>query len=80
MMISPETFYEHNLKGKNIEETRKIIRSLKRRINELKLNIVMERFYPKEIYINPSDGVQLWCTRLYLDTAILYLESLGAKY
>lgn len=80
MMIGPEAFYEYNLKGKNVEETKKIIRSLKRRINELKLSIEKERFYPKEIYISPSDDVQLWCNRLYLDRAILYLESLGTKY
>ena len=80
MMISPETFYENNLKGKTIEETQKTIRSLKRSINKLILSIEKERFYPKDIYVNPSDEVQLWCNRLYLDRAILYLESLGAKY
>lgn len=30
--------------------------------------------------MSPSDEVQLWCNRLYLDRTILYLESLGVKH
>ena len=35
MMISPETFYEENLKGKSAEEILRVIKSLKREINRL---------------------------------------------
>ena len=36
MMISPETFYEENLKGKSAGEILRVIKSLKRETNKLK--------------------------------------------
>ena len=36
MMISPQTFYERELRGKNAEQINKVIVRLKREMNRLK--------------------------------------------
>lgn len=77
MMESPENYYESNLKGKSKTGIMKEIRDLKRTIDELK--DTME--HPDYISaIKPSEDVQLWCTRMYLDRAIQALEEVGGIY
>ena len=78
MMISPETFYELHLKGKNVEETLSIIGSLKRTITRLKNKL--ERPFGDGVFICPSPDVQLSCNRDYLERAKMYLVELGSKY
>lgn len=77
MMISPRTFFEYELKGKSPEQIKTVIRSLKRRISHHKK--VLE--HPDYTHtIDPSEDVQLWCSRDYLEQAILALEASGEAY
>lgn len=77
MMISPEGYYELNLKGKSEAEISKEIRSLKRTIGKLKTTMEHPDYVS---LIEPSEDVQLWCTRMYLDRAIQALEEVGGTY
>ena len=78
MMISPESFYELYLKGKNVEETLSVIGRLKRTITKLKNKL--ERPFGDGVFICPSPDVQLSCNRDYLERAKMYLVELGTKY
>ena len=77
-MISPESFYELYLKGKNVEETLSVIGRLKRTITKLKNKL--ERPFADGVFICPSPDVQLSCNRDYLERAKMYLVELGSKY
>lgn len=77
MMTSPEYFYETFLQGKNEKEIHTVIRRLKREIGRLK-NILAEPDYVCEIC--PSEDVQLWCTREYLEEAKKALAEVGGEY
>lgn len=77
MMISPETYYEENLKGKTAEEILKAIRSLKREITRLK-NIAEYPEYVCEMH--PSESVRISCAQDYLERAKLALKESGVEY
>ena len=77
MMISPETYYEEDLKGKTAEEILKAIRNLKREIARLK-NIAEHPDYVCEMH--PSESVRISCSQDYLERAKLALKESGVEY
>ena len=77
MMISPETYYEENLKGKTAEEILKAIRRLKREITRLK-NIAEHPEYVCEMH--PSESVRISCSQDYLERAKQTLKESGVEY
>lgn len=79
MMISPESYYEMNLKGKTEQEIRSAIRGLKNEIGHLK-NTMEHPDYGREPVMCPSEGTRIWCTRMYLERAKEALRELGASY
>ena len=78
MMISPETYYEMNLKGKFQEEIVKKIRSLKIQIGQLKRSIENTDDMILEVF--PSRLTRLKCSREYLERAIQTYEEAGGVY
>lgn len=79
MMISPETYYEMELKGKTAEQIMRAIRGLKQEMGRLK-NTMEHPEYGSEAVIMPSESTRLWCTRLYLERAKLALAEAGVVY
>ena len=80
MMISPEGFYEMELKGKTPEQIMTVIRGLKREIGRLK-NIVEHPDYgSREWVIHPSEKVQIYMNREYLEYAKQALAEAGGIY
>ena len=79
MMISPEGYYEMNLKGKSEKEVRSAIRGLKNEIGRLK-NIMEHPEYGSKPLIHPTEDVRIWCTRMCLDRAKQALLEMGADY
>ena len=77
MMISPEGFYDEQLKGKTPEEILKVIRSLKREISRLKYEIESPTYTCK---MCPSEETKIWCNYLYLERAKKALAELGVEY
>ena len=77
MMICPETFYEHEIKGKNAEQILRVIAGLKREIARLKRTMEHPDYAPLML---PSEDTRLWCTRLYLERAKQALAEVGAEY
>lgn len=77
MMISPETYYEENLKGKSADEISKEIRKLKRTITKLKRIAEHPDYVCK---MCPSEETQISCNYLYLERAKQALAQLGAEY
>lgn len=78
MMISPEGYYEVNLKGKSQQDILKEIRSLKREINQLKRYMEERSLEPEEMLPNPL--ARLKCNREYLERAIQAYEAAGGQY
>ena len=78
MMISPESYYETNLKGKSQQEILKEIRSLKREINQLKR--YLEEYSPEPEGVSPTRLTRLKCIREYLDRAIQAYAEAGGIY
>lgn len=78
-MISPEAFYELELKGKSAKEIKSVIRSLKVTIGKLKYKLE-ETFRDITEMVNPSEVVQLHWNREYLKGAKEALEEAGEKY
>ncbi len=79
MMISPESYYELNLKGKSQKEIMHEIRSLKREISRLKR--IIETPPPDiEAYESPLPLTRVKCYREYLDRAIRAYEEVGGVY
>ncbi len=76
MMVSPEWYYEENLKGKTAKEIRKGISSLKRRIGHLKKVVANPQEYVEEWGICPDPQVQLEMHILYLQKAEETLKNL----
>ena len=77
MMMSPERFYEHELKGKTAEAIMTVIRRLKREMNRLKNDIE----HSVEISLRRSrKGVQLLFVRQYLERAKEALIAAGGVY
>lgn len=79
MMISPETYYEMNLKGKTAEQIMSAIRGLKNEIGHLK-NVMEHPDYGSEPIMCPSESTRLWCTREYLERAKVALAEAGGIY
>ena len=77
MMICPETYYELYLKDKTADEILKTIRSLKRRITELKRIVENPEYCGM---IKPSENTQIRCNREYLERAKRALEDMGVAY
>ena len=69
MMVSPEWYYEENIKGKSTDQIASIIRSLKRKIKQLETVVANPKDYPQEWMICPAPEVQLEMHRLYLQKA-----------
>ena len=80
MMISPETFYEYNLKGKTAEQIMSVIRNLKREMGRLKNVMENPNYADRGIIIHPAEDVQLYCAREYLLKAKEALEKAGGTY
>ena len=78
MMISPERYYEMNLKGKSQEEIMKKIRSLKIKIGQLKRSIENADDIVCEVF--PGRLTRLKCNRDYLERAIQVYEEAGGEY
>ena len=78
MMISPETYYEMNLKSKSQEEIMKKIRSLKIQIGQLKRSIENTDDMVLEVF--PSRLTRLKCSRDYLERTIRAYEEAGGAY
>ena len=76
-MISPEGYYELSLKGKNADEILNEIKKLKRRITELK-RIAEHPEYKSTM--RPDEGVQIACSREYLERAKQALAELSVEY
>ncbi len=79
MMISPEGFYESELKGKDHEGILRVISRLKREIAALKRTMEHPN-YGTEAIMMPSESTRLWCTRLFLERAKEALAEVGAPY
>ncbi|MEE1526167.1 MAG: hypothetical protein U0K31_00790 [Blautia sp.] len=79
MMISPESYYEMNLKGKTAEQIMSAIRGLKNEIGHLK-NVMEHPNYGSEPIMCPSESTRLWCTREYLERAKIALAEAGSVY
>lgn len=79
MMISPESYYEMNLKGKTAEQIMRAIRGLKKEIGHLK-NTMEHPDYGSEPIMCPSESTRLWCTREYLERAKFALAEAGGTY
>jgi len=79
MMISPDGYYEMNLKGKNAKQILSAIRGLKNEIGHLK-NTMEHPDYGTEMIMHPSEEVRLWCSRLYLERAKEALAEVGGIY
>ena len=67
MMISPEAYYEVNLRGRSPKEIQACIRSLKRRMGELKNRMEDPNVGPEMVL--PSAETELYWTREYLALA-----------
>lgn len=79
MMISPDSYYEMNLKGKSEKEIQSTIRGLKNEIGHLK-NTMEHPEYGSAPLIHPTEDVRIWCTRMYLERAKQALLEMGATY
>lgn len=79
MLISPELYYEENLKAKSVQEIKRRIRLLKMEINKLKKEL--ESDCPRSsVMIMPSPLTRISVYRDYLDRAKLALEEAGGNY
>lgn len=79
MMISPEGFYESEIKGKDHDGITKVISRLKREIAMLKRTMEHPDYGTKTI-MHPSESTQLLYTRLYLECAKKALAEVGEPY
>lgn len=79
MMISPEDYYEEELKGKTKEEIMSAIKELKREKSSLKYKMEHPD-YGEGIIKTPGEHMQLHMTREYLEMAKLAYEESGGIY
>ena len=79
MMLSPEVYYEEQLKGKTKEQIISAIRGLKQEIGRLK-NIMESPGYGQELIVHPSEDVRLHWTREYLEKAKQAYAEAGGIY
>ncbi len=78
-MISPELYYDENLKGKSAEEIMHQIRSLKKDCNKLKRELESNCLEPT-IAVSPSPLTMIKVYRKYIERAKQALEEVGEKY
>ena len=79
MMISPEGYYEENLKGKTKDQIMSAIRGLKQEIGLLK-NTMESPDYGQEAIMYPSEDTRIHWTREYLERAKLAYNQAGGNY
>ena len=79
MMISPEGYYEENLKGKTKEQIMSAIRGLKQEMGRLR-NTMKSPDYGQESIVHPSDDTQIHWTREYLERAKQTYAETGGNY
>lgn len=79
MMISPEAFYDRELKGKSSSQILSKIRGLKNEIGRLK-NLIESPDYNSQVVDYPTPHTQLFCNRLYLEKAKEALSESGGTY
>ena len=79
MMISPETYYEDNLKGKSAGEIFREIQSLKREIKRL-IKIAESNDVLSEKMCEPSPLTQIKVNREYLERAKIAYAEVGGEY
>ena len=79
MMMSPESYYEMYLKGKDEKQLLSAIRGLKKEIGHLK-NVMEHPEYKNGVLMEPSEDVRISCNREYLSRAIQAYEELGGTY
>lgn len=79
MMISPESYYELNLKGKSKTAIQKEIQELRKEIQRLK-DIIENPNYEFEVHYKPSPETQLQCIRQYLGIAKKAFIEAGGVY
>ena len=79
MMISPESYYEMNLKGKPADRIMSTVLGLKQEIGRLK-NTMEHPDYGIKPVMCPSEATRLSCTRDYLTRAKLALAEAGVVY
>lgn len=79
MMISPEYYYEENLKGKTVQEIQSKIRGLKSKITRLKRKMENADDFKQKVP-GPSLDTQLTYTRQYLEKAKQALVEAGGSY
>lgn len=79
MMISPEGYYETELKGRSAEDIARKIRGLKNEIGHLKKTIENPERDPERVAC-PDEHTRLWCSRLYLERTIAAYEEAGGRY
>lgn len=80
MMISLESFYEFELKGKTPEQIMTVIRSLKRKIGRLKNIVENPNYGTSEWVMRPSERTQISMNREYLAEAKRALVEAGGEY
>ena len=78
MMISPESFYEMELKGKTVPELRATLFRLRTEIG--KMHSIMEGKCPTDEMIDPSPLVRLLCIREYFAVTVRALKEQGFIY
>ena len=79
MMISPEVYYDEQLKGKTKEQIISAIRGLKQEIGRLK-NIMESPDYGQEAIVHPSEDTRIHWTREYLERAKQAYAEAGGTY
>ena len=79
MMISPEAYYEMELKGNSLQEIQKEIESLKNEITELRKSLE-DYEQPMEDEVDPDRLTRIKCDRKYLEKAIQAYEEAGGTY
>ena len=80
MMLSPESYYELNLKGKSADEIWSEIDQLKKHMSHLKDQLENPARRREALLVHPSPSTRIFCERLYLQRAIQALEELGELY
>lgn len=79
MMISPESYYEENLRGKTKEQIMTAIRGLKQEMGRLK-NIIEGPDEGIRTVMHPSESTQIYWTRKYLELAKQAYVDAGGNY
>jgi hypothetical protein len=79
MMISPESYYEENLKGKSKDQIMRAIRGLKQEMGRLK-NTMESPDYGQELIVLPSEDTRIYWTREYLVRAMTAYTQTGGTY